>query len=177
DARILVRPIQKPFDANRATGIDSFSVGRGGRLVATTRLRVLHVIPSVAPRDGGPSAAIAPMCRALAECGVEPFIVATDADGSGRLPLPIGEPSEWNGIPAVFFRRDLSTSLKYSRGVSRWLRDNVANFDVVHVHALMSHASLAAATASRRSDVPYIIRPLGTIAPWSLSQKRFRKRA
>ena len=140
-------------------------------------MHVLHVIPSIAPRYGGPSAAIAPMCQALLARGINPLIATTDADGSGRLPVPLGRPTTWEGVPAIFFSRNISESFKYSLGLSRWLAANVSAFDLVHVHALMSHASLAASTAARRAHVPYIIRPLGTIAPWSLQQKSLRKRA
>src|SRR4051794_31345052 len=76
-------------------------------------MRVLHVIPAVAARYGGPSTAIAAMCRAVAAVGVEPFIVATDADGPRRLTVPLGETTTWDGVPAVFFKRDWSESYKY----------------------------------------------------------------
>jgi len=46
----------------------------------------------------------------------------------------------------------------------------------VHIHAVFSHACLAAAQACRRHKVPYVVRPLGTLDPWSLRQKPFRKR-
>jgi hypothetical protein len=42
-------------------------------------MRVLHVIPSVAERSGGPATAIVPMCRALKQHGVEVLLVSTDA--------------------------------------------------------------------------------------------------
>jgi len=116
------------------------------------------------------------MCRALAERGVDPLIVATDADGSEDLAVPIGERTTWQGVPALFFHREFSESFKYSRGLSRWVRDHIADFDIVHIHAVLSHACLAAATASRRARVPYVLRPLGTLAPWSLRQKAVKKR-
>lgn len=139
-------------------------------------MRTLHVIPAVAPRYGGPSAAIVQMCRALKGRGVDQLLLTTDADGAGRLDVPIGEPIPWQGITTLFFHRDFSESFKYSNGLARWLRDRVTDFDVVHVHAVLSHACISAATACRRAGVPYIIRPLGTLAPWSLDQKALRKR-
>jgi glycosyltransferase involved in cell wall biosynthesis len=140
-------------------------------------MRVLHVIPSVAARYGGPSTAIASMCRALTTLGVEPLIVTTNADGSARLQVPVGETTTWEGVPAIFFNRNFSESFKYSRGLSRWLSEHLHRFDLVHVHALLSHASLAASAEARRRGVPYVIRPLGTVAPWSLGQHKLRKRA
>jgi len=140
-------------------------------------LRALHVIPAVAPRYGGPSHAVVAMCRALAEAGVDATIATTDADGAGRLDVPLGETTEWHGVPAVFFRRDASESFKYSRGLGRWLRGHVPGFDVVHVHAVLSYAPIAAAAAARKAGVPYVVRPLGTLAVWSLGQRSLRKRA
>ena len=139
-------------------------------------MKVLHVIPSIAPRDGGPSAAIAPMCRSLIEGGVDPMIVTTDADGPERMTVPIGVRSEWHGVPTVFFHRDFSESFKYSAGLARWLRGHVAEFEVVHIHAVLSHACLSAAAQCRRAGIPYVLRPLGTLAPWSLGQHPLRKR-
>jgi glycosyltransferase involved in cell wall biosynthesis len=139
-------------------------------------VNVLHVIPSVAARYGGPSHAIGPMCRALAAHGVRTTILTTNADGPHRLPVPLGSLTEWEGVPAVFFNRDTSEAFKYSRGLARWARGHVRDFDVVHIHAVLSHASLTAAASSYRHGVPYVMRPLGTLAPWSLGQKSWRKR-
>lgn len=139
-------------------------------------VRVLHVIPAVATRYGGPSTAIVPMCQALAALGVDPVIVTTDADGPGRLPVQRGELTSWCGVPAVFFKKSVSESYKYSRGLAVWLDANVGRYDIVHIHALLSHACFAAAAACLRNGVPYVVRPLGTLAPWSLRQKAFRKR-
>ncbi|MBV9892942.1 MAG: glycosyltransferase [Chloroflexi bacterium] len=141
-------------------------------------MRALHVIPAVAERYGGPSHAIVGMGRALCQAGVEVLIATTDADGSAdRLSVPVGETLSWHDVPTVMFRRQWSEAFKYSAPLSRWLHDNVGNYDVVHIHAVFSHACLAAASASRRRDVPYIVRPLGTLDPWSLHQKANRKRA
>ena len=140
-------------------------------------MRVLHVIPSVAPRDGGPSAAIGPMCRALSEQGIDLLLVSTDADGTERLNVPVNQPTTWQGAPALFFRRNFSESFKFSRGLAAWIKTHVREFDVVHIHAVLSHASMVTAAAARRAGIPYVIRPLGTLAPWSLTQHSFRKRA
>ena len=139
-------------------------------------MRILHVIPAVAPRYGGPSSAVVPMCSALMKAGVETLMVATNADGRDRLSVPVGERTAWHGVPALFFERDFSEAFKYSSGLARWLAGAVSEFDVVHVHAVLSHACLAAASACRAAGIPFVLRPLGTLAPWSLGQKPFRKR-
>jgi glycosyltransferase involved in cell wall biosynthesis len=133
-------------------------------------------MPAVAPRYGGPSQVIAPMCGALRDAGADVMLLATDADGRDRLDVSLGETTDWHGVPAVFFHREFSEAFKYSLGLSRWVRRHAREFDLVHVHAVLSHAPLAAAAACRRAGVPCIVRPLGTIASWSLTRKAWRKK-
>jgi glycosyltransferase involved in cell wall biosynthesis len=116
------------------------------------------------------------MCRSLIAAGVDVMLASTDADGPTRLDLTLGVPTTWNDVPAIFFHRNATESFKYSYGLSRWLRRHVCDYDVVHIHAVLSHASLAAAAACRADSVPYIVRPVGAISKWSLSQKPWRKR-
>ena len=139
-------------------------------------MKILHVIPSVAARYGGPSQAVYTMCRALQDQGTEVLIATTDADGSGELPVALGEKIVYQGAPTIFFPRQWSEALKYSRPLALWLEQNVKNFDLAHIHAVFSHACVAAARACRKNIVPYLVRPLGTLDPWSLKQKSVRKR-
>jgi glycosyltransferase involved in cell wall biosynthesis len=117
------------------------------------------------------------MCQALIHHGISPTIVATDADGAGgRLDVPLDQPCTWHGIDAMFFPRQFSEAFKYSRPLAQWLDANAHKFRAVHIHALLSHAPLAAARAAELHHVPYIVRPLGTLDPWSLGQKTGKKR-
>ncbi len=139
-------------------------------------MKALHVIPSVAAHYGGPSRAVLEMCGALRERGVSTLIATTDADGEGRLAVELGRPISYRNVPTIFFSRQWSEAYKYSHPLASWLDTHVDDFDVVHIHAVFSHSSLAAARACRKKGVPYIVRPLGTLDPWSLRQKRLRKR-
>jgi glycosyltransferase involved in cell wall biosynthesis len=139
--------------------------------------RILHVIPALAARYGGPSIAAVGMCRALTRAGVETLIVTTDADGPGRLNVPIGQVTDTSGIPTIYFRRRGSDAYKWAQGLSAWLTGHVREFDLVHVHAVFSHASMAAGQAAQAAGVPFVVRPLGTLDPWSVARHGWRKRA
>jgi glycosyltransferase involved in cell wall biosynthesis len=139
-------------------------------------LKILHVIPSVAQRYGGPSQAIFTMCRALQDQGTKVLIATTNADGNGELPVTLGEKIVYQDVATIFFARQWNEALKYSRPLSLWLERNINNFDLAHIHAVFSHACVAAARACRKNGVPYLVRPLGTLDPWSLKQKSVRKR-
>ncbi len=132
-------------------------------------MRVLHVIPSVDARSGGPATAIIPMCRALMAHGVEVLLVSTDAG----LPAIA---RDYKGVPAMFFPSQLGRSFKYSRPLSTWLSSNINHFGLAHIHAVFNHSSVAAAHFCRQAGIPYVVRPLGTLDPWSMSQKSLRKR-
>ncbi len=138
-------------------------------------MKVLHVTPSVAPRYGGPTTALFDECRVLAGAGVGTNLITTDADGPDRLPVAYGDWCEFHGIRTMFFGRYGGEAFKWAPGLSRWLRRHVAEFDVVHIRAVLSHASLAAAAACRAHGVPYVLEPLGTLDRWSLEQKSLRK--
>ena len=138
-------------------------------------LRVLHVIPSVAPRYGGPSMVIGPLVNALNEVpGVRAEIATTDADGPGgrlvaqNLPVAIED--------VHLCRRIWSERWKYSYELGRWLRRHSGDYDVMHVHALWSYASMAAGREARRAGVPYIVRPAGMLSPYSFSRRTWSKR-
>ena len=135
-------------------------------------MRVLHVIPSVSERSGGPATAIVPMCRALMREGIEVLLVTTNAG----LPVCNGDVIEYKGVPARVFHAQLGESFKYSRPLSSWLYANIKNFGLAHIHAVFNHSSVAAARACRDAGVPYVVRPLGTLEPWSMTQKSLRKR-
>src|SRR5215216_1676968 len=135
-------------------------------------MKVLHVIPSVAERSGGPATAIVPMCRALTREGIEVLLVTTD-DG---LAETNGDVFEYKGVPARIFRSQFGESFKYSRPLASWLNTNIRKFELAHIHAVFNHSSVAAARSCREAGVPYVIRPLGTLDPWSMTQKSLRKR-
>ncbi len=134
-------------------------------------MKILHVIPAVSPKYGGPSLALVPMCKALIEAGVDIQIASTDAEPCGRIPFELGIQTSYQGVPGIFFQKQGRGSFTYSLPLARWLTKNVSAFHVVHIHGVFSHVCLTAARACQRQGVPYLIRPLGHIESWSLAQK------
>lgn len=134
-------------------------------------MKVLHVIPSVAERSGGPATAIVPMCRSLQQHGVEVLVVTTNAGLNGAE-----RNGDYKGVPVKVFPSQLGESFKYSRPLARWLNSHIHDFELAHIHAVFNHSSVAAAHICRKAGVPYVVRPLGTLEPWSMGQKAVRKR-
>ncbi len=139
-------------------------------------MKVLHVIPAVSPKYGGPSQALVTLCQALQARGVEVQIVSTDGEPGGRMAVELETPTTHEGVPAIFFRLEGRGSFTYSSRIATWLEKNVSAFDVVYIHGVFSQACLAAARSCQRQGIPYLVRPLGHIEPWSLAQKPLRKK-
>lgn len=138
-------------------------------------MKILHVIPGIAPCYGGPSHAIYQICYNLQIGGVGCEIATTNADGQSVLLVKLGRFETYQNVPTIFFQRDFSEAFKYSRHLADWLMPNVSKYDLVHIHAVFSHACLSAARACRLKQIPYIVRTIGNLDPWSLGQKRWRK--
>ena len=135
-------------------------------------MKVLQVISSVSPAHGGPTSAIVNIERALAARDVEVTTVTTNDDGPGRtLPSPCGRPITTADATRWYFAKNMDFYLP-SLGLALWLKRHVAEFDLVHVHAMFSFAPVAAAFFARRAGVPYIIRPLGVFAQYGMTQRR-----
>ena len=125
---------------------------------------VLHVIPSVAPRYGGPSTAIVAMCDALNKLPeVTAEILATDADGPNRFDL-----GRWPSS-----RTELHLVPRDERGqLRRWLDANLPRFDVVHTHSAWNGVVHAARRAAVRYQKPIVYRPCGMLSHYSWSRRK-----
>jgi glycosyltransferase involved in cell wall biosynthesis len=138
-------------------------------------LRVLQIVPSLSLVYGGPSQMVLGLSRSLAAQGVEVMILTTDANGdAGQPPLdvPLNCPVWQDGYQIRYFRCAPFRRYKFSIGLLRWLANHAHEFDLAHIHALFSPVSSLAATIARTQQLPYILRPLGTLDPADLQKKR-----
>jgi glycosyltransferase involved in cell wall biosynthesis len=132
-------------------------------------LRVLQVIPSVSPRDGGPTRAIGIIERALSRAGVEVTTLTTDHDlDNGACP-----PAAEDGARRIYARKWLHP-YKVAPGLVAHLMRAVERYHVVHVHALFSFAATAGAWVAHHRRVPYVVRPLGTLSGYAMHARRRR---
>lgn len=134
-------------------------------------MRVLHVIPSVSAVHGGPSQVLSLMEQALCAAGMSVTTATTDDDGPTRRLGRDACPPEVHCARRIYFRKWFDF-YKIAPAMLPWLWRHVGTFDIVHIHSLFSFTSVAAALMANGRGVPYIIRPLGTLSQYGLTQRR-----
>lgn len=141
-------------------------------------LRILQIVPSISLVYGGPSQMVLGLSAALATLGVEVTIITTDANGDedqSPLEVALQEPLSQEGYEIIYFRCSPWRRYKFSWQLAQWLWHNAHRYDVAHIHALFSPVSTIAASIARLRNLPYILRPLGTLDPIDLQKKKYLK--
>jgi glycosyltransferase involved in cell wall biosynthesis len=137
-------------------------------------VRVLQVIPSIAPSRGGPTYVVIHLARALAALGHEVTILATRSD------LGEAEERELRGELGEV-RLELhpilgSARFELSPGFALALLRRLAETDVAHVHTVFTWPPAVAAALCRARRVPHVIRPAGTLDEACLGLRSTRQK-
>ncbi len=130
-------------------------------------LRLLHVIPGLEIRGGGGNRACAELCQSLAALGHRVRLYHV---GDGRQPC--FSPA---GVEVRRFPPRILHHYAYSPELRRALAAEMPHTDLVHIHGLWQYPGLAAAQLARQYQVPYVVQPHGSLHPWKLRHKRWRK--
>ncbi|MBX7102696.1 MAG: glycosyltransferase [Gemmataceae bacterium] len=124
-------------------------------------MRIVHVIASLDPAQGGPPVVARNLAAAQAGLGHDVRLAAEVVVGTSSVPT-ITLPRH---TASVLWQQPTAAAL-----------DLVRNADVLHLHGIWEPVLLTVARAARSAGVPYVIAPHGMLDPWSLSQKKWKKR-
>lgn len=143
-------------------------------------MRVLHVIPSLASRTGGPAMSVVESSLALQRCGVDVTILATDmaeaASARTHRRATAGDlPAGARDLDVRLCAARWPYRLAYSPALQRALRDEARRSDVVHIHSLFLFPQFAAYRAACAAGVPYVVSPRGALDPYLRQRGRATK--
>ena len=120
------------------------------------KLRVLHIIDSVNPAQGGPVQAL---LQTLDNLGNLQHIetICLDAPDSTWL-------KDFPGIVHPMGR--VFKKYGYTPRLIPWIKENAKRFDVAVIHGLWNHASVGGGFACHKAKLPYVVFAHGMMGPW-----------
>jgi glycosyltransferase involved in cell wall biosynthesis len=135
-------------------------------------VRILHVVPTYLParRYGGPIYTVHGLCKALVARGHDVSVATTNVDGNDDSDVPLGTPVDLDGVKVHYYASPLRR-LYWSPSMQKALASLVPRHDVVHLHSVFLDPTRAAARASHRAGVPYVISPRGMLVRELIRQK------
>jgi glycosyltransferase involved in cell wall biosynthesis len=135
-------------------------------------MNILHVIAGLDARTGGPASALIGLSAAQARAGMNVSVISGRRDGDDNTPAETLQ----NAGVSVDLIGPVAGPLARHADIAPTVLKRIASADVVHIHGLWEEMQHQAALASRRANIPYIIRPCGMLDPWSIRQSRWKKK-
>jgi glycosyltransferase involved in cell wall biosynthesis len=128
-------------------------------------MRLLEIIGSVDPQDGGAIEGLLRQANERARRGLQTHIASLDPP---QAPWVLDCPVKTFGLgnATATSRRPLSGRQGYTPRFVPWLREHVTDYDIVVVNGLWNYASLASRRVLPASTVPYVVFPHGMLDPW-----------
>jgi len=140
-------------------------------------MRILHVVRTLDPAEGGPPQVAVRLAAAQAAHGHEVHLLYhAPAKSTGRVDdqlaaVPHRKLLHFHPIADPGLLERLA-----ARRARASLRRLMPAVDFVHIHGLWGAILFGAAAEARRRGVPYCFRPAGMLDPWSLRQGAWKKR-
>src|SRR5262249_46326112 len=120
-------------------------------------MKLLHLLPTVDPRRGGPIEGVRQRGLRLLEMGHQVEVACHDDPGASHLatfPLPVHPLGPPRG------------SYSYAASLRPCLRAHAGNYDAVVVNGIWQYHSLAAWQVMRELRQPYLLFTHGMLDPW-----------
>ncbi|MGA2498842.1 MAG: glycosyltransferase [Tepidisphaeraceae bacterium] len=140
-------------------------------------MRIVHVTATLDPSAGGLPAVAVRLAAAQSAAGHRVEMVshsnaAIDGDVHRSMErVPGGQNIVRHSVP---IRNSLDWAVAF--GSRRILPGIIRGADVVHIHGIWDPIVRWAGILAYRAGVPYVIAPHGMLDPWSLRQKRWKKK-
>lgn len=126
-------------------------------------INVLHIIASIDLTHGGPPKSVCDLALNQAMKGANVTILT-------RTSLkPYFDESPHHRLRLVFIKNQT-----FKKALLNQI--NETKFDILHGHTLWLLPIHNMSSSARRFSIPYIITTRGTLEPWSLNQKKWKKR-
>ncbi|MBQ0049890.1 MAG: glycosyltransferase [Bacteroidales bacterium] len=126
-------------------------------------MKVLSFITSISQNCGGPSRSVPLLVKGLAEAGVDMTLMTFYSDDMNTHAL--------DGTSA---KMKVLNKRITDKEIEEYLLSE--NFDLIQMQSIWDPPYHQLAKIARKLRIPYLITPRGMLEPWSLSQKKWKKK-
>jgi glycosyltransferase involved in cell wall biosynthesis len=120
-------------------------------------MKILHVIPSVNPRYGGPAEGLRQLCRIYETGGHEIEVASLD---SPEYAQNCDFPAKVHGLGPGW------GIYGYTRHAAPWFKANIRRYDVVFINCIWQFNAVAAYRGLRGTGIPYAVITHGMLDPY-----------
>ena len=133
-------------------------------------IRVLHVLPSIAPDRGGPSRSVLGLARAEAQAGADVEFVAAHAVGE----VDVASAGGINLSGGLHLRSPFEIP---GPGLAANLWQAIGRADIVHLHSVWNGTISLSEIICRIKRVPYVLSPRGMLDAHNMQRRPWLKKA
>lgn len=134
-------------------------------------MRILQVIPYFTPKRGGDVNVCYNISKNLVKRGHEVTILTTDFEFDYEFAKSV----EMEGVHVIFVHCIANISLfLFSPSIKNWLKNNIKNFDIIHMHEYRSYQNVVVSHYSNDYNIPYILQSHGDL-PIKIEKQRLKK--
>lgn len=126
-------------------------------------MKVLSFVSSLELSSGGPSRSVPMLAKGLAELGVDITLMTIRSENMNTYALE-GTTAKLKVLSPSFSKKEIAKYLAEER------------FDLIQIQSMWDLPYHKVMVEARRLGIPYIATPRGMLEPWSLSQKKWKKK-
>ena len=126
-------------------------------------MKILSFVSSLDLSSGGPSRSVPMLVKGLAELGVDITLMTIRSENMNIHALE-GTTAKLKVLSPSFSRKE----------IAKYLADE--RFELIQIQSMWDLPYHKVMVEARRQNIPYIVTPRGMLEPWSLSQKKWKKK-
>jgi len=141
-------------------------------------VRILHIVPSLAPQTGGPSQSVPALCRAVARQGHDVTLYTSTWPHTDKTLPPKGVIQTGDGFAIRTFpskRGSFGSSLPHSPDLLQALDRHADRFDIIVTHSLWNPVATFSRKLLRNKGRRYCIMPHGMLDPVVFKRNGWKK--
>ncbi len=140
-------------------------------------MKIFHVLKTIDPSHGGPAVSAPSLAAAQAKQGHQvslAFMYSKEQqEGINKTKKNI---PYFDGIDLVLIPNKGIKDKIFAISAIKLLLNEIRKADIVHIHGVWDPIVLQSAIIALFLNTPFVFSPRGMLDPWSLSQKKWRKR-